>query len=174
MCTLLLMADCETTANIITNGALALLRHPDQLAIARDRVTGGQLPNTAMNELLRYDSSIQITFRTVRRPTVIAGTTLAQGTPAALLIGSADHDPRVFVRPDRLDMDRAPNPHLSFGAGIHYCLGAPLARLEASLALGRLLARTRGIEPAHSAVRLKDITAAIRDVQALPVALTAA
>lgn len=174
LCALLLMAGYETTANIITNSALALLHHPGQLATARSRVAGGQLDSSALNELLRYDSSIQITFRTVQRPTVIAGTPLHQGTPVALLIGSANHDPRVFARPDRLDVDRAPNPHLSFGAGIHYCLGAPLARLEASLALGRLLTRTRGIEPSTGVVRHKDITATIRGVTALPVTLTAA
>ncbi|WP_416483230.1 cytochrome P450 [Streptomyces sp. CL12] len=171
---LLLMAGYETTANIITNGALALLRHPDQLAIARSRGEDGRLDSGTMNELLRYDSSIQITFRTVQRPAVIADTPLRRGTPVALLIGSANHDPRVFARPERLDINRAHNPHLSFGAGIHYCLGAPLARLEASLALGRLLARTRGIETAHDMVRHKDVTATIRGVTALPVTLTAA
>lgn len=174
LCALLLMAGYETTANIITNSALALLRHPEQLATARRRAGGGQLDSGAINELLRYDSSIQITFRTVQRPTVIAGTELHQGTPLALLIGSANHDPRVFDRPERLDVDRAHNPHLSFGAGIHYCLGAPLARLEASVALGRLLARTRSIELADGVVQHKDITATIRGVTALPVTLTAA
>ncbi|MGW0964702.1 cytochrome P450 [Streptomyces sp. NPDC002516] len=174
LCALLLMAGYETTANIITNGALALLRHPDQLATARSRAGGGQLDSGAMNELLRYDSSIQITFRTVQHPAEIAGTPLHPGTPVALLIGSANHDPRVFARPDQLDVNRSHNPHLSFGAGIHYCLGAPLARLEASLALGRLLARTRSIEPTTRDVRHKDITATIRGVTALPVTLTAA
>ncbi|WP_331725976.1 cytochrome P450 [Streptomyces sp. NBC_01012] len=173
MCALLLMAGYETTANIITNGALALLHHPDQLRAARSRAAGGQLDSGALNELLRYDSSIQITFRTVQRPAVIAGRELAPGSPVALLIGSANHDPRVFTRPERLDLDRAHNPHLSFGAGIHYCLGAPLARLEASLALGRLLARTHRIEHGPGAVRHKDTTATIRGVRALPVTLTA-
>ncbi|MDI3408901.1 cytochrome P450 [Streptomyces cavernicola] len=172
MCALLLMAGYETTANLITNGALALLHHPDQLAAARGEFGSGQLDGTAMNELLRYDSSIQITFRTVQRPAVIAGTPLDAGTPVALLIGSANHDPRVFARPGQLDLGRAPNPHLSFGAGIHYCLGAPLARLEASLALGRLLARTRSIELSPGPVRHKDITATIRGVTELPVTLT--
>ncbi|MFD9454162.1 cytochrome P450 [Streptomyces sp. NPDC059985] len=174
MCALLLMAGYETTANVIANGALALLSHPDQLATVRNRVSGGQLDSAAMNELLRYDSSIQITFRTVQRPVVIAGTPLRQGDPVALLIGSANHDPRVFVRPDRLDVDRAHNPHLSFGAGIHYCLGAPLARLEASLALGRLLSRTRRIEPSPGAIRHKNTTATVRGVESLPVVLTPA
>ncbi|MEV6579032.1 cytochrome P450 [Streptomyces sp. NPDC051582] len=174
MCALLLMAGYETTANIITNGALALLRHPDQLTIARSRISNGQLDSSTMNELLRYDSSIQITFRTVQRPTVIAGRPLPPGTPVALLIGSANHDPRVFSRPDRLDVTRAHNPHLSFGAGIHYCLGAPLARLEASLALGRLLARTRRIELTCGTVRHKATTATIRGVESLPATLTPA
>ncbi|MFE7573353.1 cytochrome P450 [Streptomyces sp. NPDC057521] len=172
LCALLLMAGYETTANIITNGALALLRHPEQLAVARSRTGAeGQLDSDAMNELLRYDSSIQITFRTVQHPAVIADTPLHRGTPVALLIGSANHDPRVFARPERLDVSRAHNPHLSFGAGIHYCLGAPLARLEASLALGRLLTRTRSIEPAPGTVQHKDVTATIRGVTGLPVTL---
>ncbi|SEC09803.1 hypothetical protein SAMN05216532_0463 [Streptomyces sp. 2231.1] len=174
MCALLLLAGYETTANVIANGALALLRHPQQSAVARSRVADGRLDRAAMDELLRYDSSIQITFRTVQRPTRIAGTPLAPGTPVALLIGAANRDPRVFARPDRLDVNRAPNPHLSFGAGIHYCLGAPLARLEASLALGRLLARTRDIEQTGGPVRHKDSTATIRGVKELPVRLTPA
>ncbi|MEU3664589.1 cytochrome P450 [Streptomyces sp. NPDC032940] len=91
-----------------------------------------------------------------------------------LLIGSANHERRVFARPDRLDVERAHDPHLSLGAGVHYCLGAPLARLESSLALGRLLTRARNMEPAPSAVGHKDITATIRGVKALPVTLTAA
>ncbi|MFF5706612.1 cytochrome P450 [Streptomyces sp. NPDC012794] len=172
MCALLLTAGYETTANIIANGALALMRHPEQSTLARSRVADGRLDSAALDELLRYDSSVQITFRTVQRPTVIAGTPMAPDTPVALLIGSANHDPRAFSRPDRLHVDRTPNPHLSFGAGIHYCLGAPLARLEASLALGRLLARTRDIELAGP-VRHKDSTATIRGVRELPVRLTA-
>ncbi|WP_330451279.1 MULTISPECIES: cytochrome P450 [unclassified Streptomyces] len=176
MCALLLMAGYETTANLIANGVLALLRHPDQLNTARGRARSGdgRLDGRAMNELLRYDPSIQITFRTVQRPAVVAGVPMDPGSPVALLIGSANHDPRVFTRPERLDVDRGHNPHLSFGAGIHYCLGAPLARLEASLALGRLLARTRRIEPGPGPVRHKDTTATIRGVEALPVTLTAA
>ncbi|MFC3450792.1 cytochrome P450 [Amycolatopsis speibonae] len=171
MCALLLMAGYETTANIIANAALALLRHPAQLADARNRCTNGPLDKTSMDELLRYDSSIQATFRTLRRDAVIGGTPLSAGTPVALLIGSANHDPRVFTRPDELDLDRSPNPHLSFGAGLHYCLGAPLARLEAGIALSRLLHRTRRFE-LDGVPRHKDITAAIRGVDALPVVLT--
>lgn len=171
MCALLLMAGYETTANIIANGALALLRHPAQLEAARARTTDGLLDPAAMDELLRYDSPIQITFRTVQQETAVAGTALSPGTPVALLIGSANRDPRAFARPERLDLQRAPNPHLSFGAGIHFCLGAPLARLEAGLALGHLLARTRHLElagdPSH-----KDITAAVRGLNDLPLALT--
>jgi cytochrome P450 len=172
MFALLVMAGYETTANIIANGALALLSHPGQLATARARTVGGQLGRTAMDELVRYDSSIQVTFRTVQAEAVIGGTVLAAGTPVALLIGSANRDPRVFARPGQLDLTRSPNPHLSFGAGIHYCLGAPLARLEASLALGHLLSRTRHIELATPCQRHKDITAAIRGLAELPVILT--
>jgi cytochrome P450 len=171
MCALLLMAGYETTANIIANGALALLSHPGQQAAARALVRAGQLAPAAMDELIRYDSSIQVTFRTAQRQTAVAGTVLPPGSRVALLIGSANRDPRVFTRPDRLDLTRSPNPHLAFGAGIHYCLGAPLARLEASLALGALLSRTQQIELTGTRPRHKDITAAIRGLEELPIAL---
>ncbi|MFF2364257.1 cytochrome P450 [Streptomyces sp. NPDC058122] len=133
----------------------------------------GLLDKKAMDELLRYDSSIQITFRTVQQPAVVAETPLPAGTPVALLIGSANHDPRVFHRPDRLDLRRVHNPHLCFGAGIHYCLGAPLAQLEARLALGHLLTRTRNTELRADGPRHKDITAAIRGLDELTVTLDA-
>lgn len=171
MFALLVLAGYETTANVIANGALALLGQPGLQDAARARVRDGQLDRTAVDELVRHDSSIQITFRTVQRPAVVAGTELAVGTRVALLLGSANRDPRVFAAPDRVDLDRSPNPHLSFGAGIHYCLGGPLARLEAGIALGRLLERTRRIEPGTTAPRHKDITAAIRGLESLPVRL---
>ncbi len=160
------MAGYETPAHIITNGALALLRHPEQLEGME------HLGRTAMDELLRYDSSVQITFRTVQRPTRIAGADLAEGTRVALLIGSANHDPRVFREPERLDLTRSHNPHLSFGAGIHYCLGGPLARLEAGLALGKLF-RSSHVALRDPAPGHKNIAATLRGLQALPVSVTA-
>jgi cytochrome P450 len=171
MFALLVLAGYETTANVIANAALALLSQPGATATARAGARDGQLAPAAMDELIRYDSSIQVTFRTVQRDAVVAGAALPAGTRVALLIGSANHDPRVFARPGRLDLQRSPNPHLSFGAGIHYCLGAPLARLEASLALGRLLARAGHAELATARPRHKDITAAIRGLEELPVRL---
>lgn len=169
LCALLVMAGYETTANLIGNGLLALLTCPGALDQARRFAQRGALTPTAVNELARYDSPIQITFRTATSEAVIAGTRLRAGTPVALLLGSANHDPRVHTHPERLDLSRTPNPHMSFGAGIHYCLGAPLARLEAGIALGRLLTRTRHLEADTDSPRHKNITAAIRGLHALPV-----
>jgi cytochrome P450 len=171
MCALLVLAGYETTANVIANSVHTLLSNPGQVPAARARTGDGRLSKTAMDELVRYDSAIQMTFRTVQRPVPVGGALLTEGTRVALLIGSANRDPRAFDRPDELDLDRTPNPHLSFGAGIHYCLGAPLARLEAGVAVGRLLSRTRHLELADIP-RHKDITAAIRGLEALPVSLT--
>ncbi|GAB3270633.1 cytochrome P450 [Kineosporia babensis] len=174
MCSLLLLAGYETTANIIANAVLALLEHPQQLRQARSRLVDGQLVPRAVDELARYDSSVQVTFRTVQARARLGGVELAEGERVALLIGSANRDPRVFERPDQLDLDRSPNPHLSFGAGIHYCLGSPLARLETGVALGRLLQRSRSIELDSDRLRHKNLAATLRGLEALPVRVTAA
>jgi unspecific monooxygenase len=137
-CILLLVAGHETTVNLIGNGALALLRHPDQLAWLR---THPEAVPAAIEELLRYDPPVQLTLRTALQDTELAGATIKRGELVLLLTGAANRDPTVFEDPDRLDLQRAASGHLSFGLGIHFCLGAPLARLEGEIALAALLRR---------------------------------
>jgi cytochrome P450 len=136
LCALLLAAGFETTSNLVCNGLLALLRHPDQLAQLRD---GSADPATAVEELLRYDGPVQLTLRVLLEDIEIDGHRLSGGSIVAVLIGAANRDPSVFAQPDRLDLHRAPNPHLAFSSGIHYCLGAALARLEAAIAIPAVL-----------------------------------
>ncbi len=135
---LLLMAGHEATVNAIGNGVLALLLHPDQWC--RLRADPG-LDATAVEELIRHDPPLQMFERTAVRDTAVAGHPVPAGTKVAALLGAAARDPRVFARPDGLDVGRRPNPHLGFGAGVHYCLGAPLARLEVAAVLDALRSR---------------------------------
>jgi cytochrome P450 len=138
MCLLLFIAGHETTVNLIGNGLLALLRHPDQLATVQ--ADPGLVPN-AIEELLRYDSPVQ---RTARMPTTsveVAGHRIDKGTMVVTALGAANRDPAQFADPDRLDVTRRDVRHISFGFGIHFCLGAPLARVEGQIALGTLLRR---------------------------------
>ncbi len=137
-CVLLLNAGHEATVNVTGNGWWSLFRNPDQLAALR--ADPGLLP-TAVEELMRYDTPLQMFERWVLEDMTCSGVDLAKGTEIALLFGSANHDPEVFVDPGRLDLARVDNPHISFGAGIHFCLGAPLARLELELSFGTLLRR---------------------------------
>lgn len=135
---LLFAAGFETTTHLTGNMLLALLRHPDQLERLRaDR----SLLRGAVEELLRFDSPVQITARTAYEDLEIAGHRIESGTTALVLIGAANRDPARFTDPDRLDLGRAEGPSLSFSSGIHYCLGAALARLEAQIVLDRLLDR---------------------------------
>lgn len=135
---LLLVAGNETTTNLIANGTLALLRNPDQLE--RLRREPELVPN-AVEELLRYDSPVQLTSRLVREDLELRGHRFRRGEQLVLLLGAANRDPEAFPDPDRLDVARENVRHLSFGHGIHFCLGAQLARLEGALALRALLAR---------------------------------
>ena len=147
---LLLMAGHEATVNAIGNGVLALLRHPDQWR--RLRADPG-LDAAAVEELLRYDPPLQLFERTAVIDTEVAGFPVPAGTKIAALLGAAAHDPQVFDRPAELDVGRRRNPHLGFGVGVHYCLGAPLARLEIAATLDALRARlpdlTLSAEPAR-------------------------
>src|SRR5262245_8482028 len=136
--TLLLIAGNETTTNLISNAVLALLRNPDQLALLRH---SPELVPDAIEEFLRYDSPVQMTSRVATRDCVVQGHTVAKGQNLVLLLGAANRDPAAFEDPDRLDVTRRDVRHLSFSHGIHFCLGAQLARLEASLALEALLTR---------------------------------
>lgn len=135
-CVLLLNAGHEATVNTTANGWWTLFRHPDQLAALRADHT---LLSTAVEELLRYDTPLQMFERWVLDDIEIDGTVIPRGSELALLFGSANRDPAKFEDPDTLDLARADNPHLTFGAGIHYCLGAPLARIELAASFGELL-----------------------------------
>jgi cytochrome P450 len=136
-CVLLLNAGHEATVNVTGNGWWALFRNPDQLAALR---TDPALLVTAVDELMRYDTPLQMFERWVLTDIDVHGVPIPRGSEVALLFGSANHDPAVFHEPGRLDLAREDNPHLSFGAGIHYCLGAPLARIELVASFGALLA----------------------------------
>jgi hypothetical protein len=142
---LLLIAGHETTANLIGNGMLALLRHPDQLARLRAAPEGDDLERSAVEELMRFDGPIQMVERITLDPVVIGGREIPTGRIAICLTAAANRDPAVFADPDRLDLGRMPNPHVGFGGGAHFCLGATLARLEGRIAIGTLARRFPGI-----------------------------
>jgi cytochrome P450 len=164
LCLLLLVAGFETTANLIGNGLLALLRHPDQ----RERLVGGDVEvAVAVEELLRYAGPSQFTQRVLLEDTEIGGFELPPRTLAALLLGAANRDPTVFADPDRFDLGRDPNPHLGFSAGIHHCLGAALARLEAGIAVPSALRALPDLRLA-ARPRWRD-TFVLRGLEALPV-----
>ncbi|MEV0989975.1 cytochrome P450 [Streptomyces sp. NPDC049949] len=134
-CVLLLNAGHEATVNTTVNGWWALFRHPEQLASL-----DSEKLSTVVDELMRYDTPLQLFERWVLDDIRIGDTLIPRGAEVALLFGSANRDPARFDRPDALDLVRDDNPHLSFGAGIHYCLGAPLARRELTASFGALLA----------------------------------
>ncbi|WP_309097391.1 cytochrome P450 [Streptomyces sp.] len=135
-CVLLLNAGHEATVNATVNGWYALFRNPAQLELLR---ADHSLVPSAIEELMRYDTPLQLFERWVLDEIEIAGTTIPRGAEIAMLFGSANHDPEVFADPGRLDLTRADNPHISFSAGIHYCIGAPLARIELAASMEALL-----------------------------------
>jgi cytochrome P450 len=137
-CELLLVAGNETTTNLIANSLVALLRNPDQLQALRDDPA---LLEPGIDELLRYDSPVQATSRIALEPLEICGRHARKGEELILLLGSANRDPRVFHDPDRLELARGDTRHLAFGHGIHFCLGAQLAKLEARIAVAALVER---------------------------------
>jgi cytochrome P450 len=142
-CVLLLNAGHEATANVTGNGWWSLLRNPAELA--RLRADPALLP-LAVEELMRYDTPLQMFERWVLEDITVRGVPIQRGSEVALLFGSANHDPAVFTDPSRLDIGRTENPHLSFGAGIHFCLGAPLARIELVASFGALLRRAPNLD----------------------------
>jgi cytochrome P450 len=144
MCQLLLIAGHETTVNLLGNGLLTLLRHREQWELLQEQP---ELLESAIEEMLRYESPVQrATFRGTLQPLTVAGQTIEAGQQVSAVIGAANRDPAAFPEPNRFDIRRRPNRHLAFGRGIHFCLGAPLARTEARIAFGQLLAGFRDME----------------------------
>jgi hypothetical protein len=137
-CIFLLNAGHETTTNLIGNGVHCLLTHPDARDAVRRRPA---LLKSAIEEVLRFQSPNQLGNREVVRHVEIGGVALAPGDPLTLCIGAANRDPAVFADPERFDVERSPNPHLAFGAGIHACAGMALARIEGKVAIGALIER---------------------------------
>jgi cytochrome P450 len=166
-CILLLNAGHEATVNVSGNGLLALLEHPDQLQ--RLREDPGLLP-TAIEELMRFDSPLQLFERTATEDVEIGGVTVARGQKIAAQLGSGNRDPGVFAGADILDVGRTDNPHITFGAGVHFCIGAPLARVELQASFGALLRRTSRLELASPARRRPEFV--IRGLRELPLVVT--
>lgn len=137
-CILLLAAGHGTTTHLLGNGTLALLRHPEQYQMLKERP---ELLQLGVMELLRYDGPVQVTARKAMTELTIRDKKIEAGQKVLISLGGASHDPAQFAEPDRLDVQRVENRHMAFGHGIHYCLGAPLARLEAEIAFGTLLRR---------------------------------
>ncbi len=135
---LLLLAGNETTTNLIGNGMLALGRNPDAMAALRSKP---ELMRGAIEEMVRYDGPVQSTFRTTTRDTEVGGTPIAAGMGVFVIIAAANRDPAKFKDPEKFDIGRESNEHVAFGEGIHFCIGAPLARLEGSIAIGSALER---------------------------------
>ncbi|MFB7289194.1 cytochrome P450 [Actinacidiphila glaucinigra] len=143
-CVLLLNAGHEATVNTTANSWWTLFRHPAQLAELR--AAPEELLPSAIEELMRFDTPLQMFERWVLDDIEVGGTVIPRGSEVALLFGSANRDPERFADPDRLDLSRADNPHITFGAGIHYCLGAPLARIELAASFTALLRRAPRLE----------------------------
>ncbi|MYH61879.1 MAG: cytochrome P450 [Caldilineaceae bacterium SB0675_bin_29] len=140
---LLLVAGNETTRSLIGNGMLALLKNPDELQRLRE---DSDLLGSAIDEMLRYDSPVQIIIRVVLEDTEFKGKRFRAGQKVIILVGAANRDPTVFADPGALDIGRQEKSHISFGRGIHYCLGSPLALLEARVAFANLIERFSSIE----------------------------
>jgi cytochrome P450 len=163
---LLLLAGHETTTNLIGNGLLALLRNPGELERLR---ADSSLLRSAIEEMLRYDSPVQATVRIPVEEMELAGQRIAAGALVVVGIGAANRDPEVFPDPDRFDVARTENRHLSFGFGAHFCLGAPLARLEAEIAFQALLERFPELRLEKGEVTYRP-NVVLRGLTALPVA----
>lgn len=145
----LLIAGFETTIGLIANGTRALVRHPDQLALLRERP---ELIKSAVEECLRYDGPIVLTGRVAHEDLVFGDVVIPKNARIWAMLASANRDPEKFADPERFDVTRDPNPHLAFGGGPHFCLGAYLARLEAQLALGALVQRCTDLALVEDAV----------------------
>ncbi|MET9483261.1 cytochrome P450 [Streptomyces sp. NPDC006638] len=176
MAFILLFAGFETTVNLIGNGMYALLRHPEQRALLQASLDAGEsgLLATGVEELLRYDGPVELaTWRYATEPLTLGGQAIATGDPVLVVLAAADRDPARFEDPDRLDLARRDNQHLGYGHGIHYCVGAPLARLEGQAALGTLLTRLPDVRLAGEPADLRWRGGLImRGLRTLPVQFT--
>jgi cytochrome P450 len=164
-CILLLVAGHETTVNLIGNGTLALLRHPAERRRLHD---DPGIIGTAVEELLRFDGPVQRTARIPSEDIVIGGRTIPKGEMVMPFLGAADRDPAQFPDPQRLDLTRADNRHIAFGMGIHFCLGAPLARMEGQIAINTLLKRLPKLALATDKPEFRQ-SLTLRGLQTLPV-----
>jgi cytochrome P450 len=168
LCSLLLVAGNMTTRGLISNGLYALLRNPEQIQRLRETP---ELLTEGINELARYDSSVQLVARFAREDIEIHGKRIKKGTMISMLAGAANRDPERYVEPDRLDLSRDNSQFLVFGHGIHFCLGHYLARMNARIAIGTLLERHRKIQ--FSAVEPKWGTNwVMRSLESLPVSVS--
>ncbi len=168
MCVLLLIAGHETTVNLIGNGLLTLLRQRDQLKLLQRHP---EYLTSAIEEMLRYESPVQrSTPRFAAATFEIAGQRIEHGQQISLMFGAANRDPSLFPDPDRFDITRHPNPHMGFGSGIHYCLGAPLARIEARVAFTHVLEYLPDIDLATDQPQWKPVTW-LRGLQRLPISV---
>jgi cytochrome P450 len=165
-CVLILLAGHETTTNLIGNGMLALSRHPEEL---ERLIREPELVRSAVEEMLRYDSPVQMTSRIVSEPLELGGVPLEPGLEVNLSLASANRDPAQFPEADRLDVARAPNRHLAFGLGHHFCLGAPLARLEAQTAFEALVRRIPRWKLESEGIRRRP-GIVLRGLESLPIA----
>ncbi|MDA2962390.1 MAG: cytochrome P450 [Actinomycetota bacterium] len=150
-CVLLLNAGHEASVNAFGNGMVAALKRPDQIALLRQNPRG--VTERALEEFMRFDAPLQLFERTATADTHIGGVAIARGQKIAALIGAANRDESVFNNPESMDLTRDPNPHIGFGAGIHFCLGAPLARLEMGVSLPALWEKFPNMELAGEAIR---------------------
>jgi len=150
-CVLLLNAGHEASVNAFGNGMVAALEHPDQAELLRKNSRA--ITETALEEFMRFDAPLHLFERTATVDTELGGVKIEKGQKIAALIGSANRDSSVFERADEMDLTRDPNPHIGFGAGIHFCLGAPLARLEMSVSLPALWEKYPNMQLAGTPVR---------------------
>ena len=155
MCVFLFLAGHETTTNLMASGILLLLQHPEQMTLLREDVDGRLSP--AIEEFLRIEPSVPRAVRQAKQDLELAGKRIRQGDTVVFLIAAANRDPTVFADPDRLDILRQPNKHLSFGFGPHFCLGAQLARMELDIAYRALLARLPCFALATENIRWKPL-----------------
>jgi cytochrome P450 len=175
-CALLLQAGHLTTVNLINNCIWSLLENPQQLAKIKNNLLSSPLLDLAIEETLRYRSPVQALVRFSTKDIELGDKNIKSGKRVVTWIGSANHDEAIFGNPEEFDIERSPNPHIAFGAGIHLCLGAPLARLEGHIALEILLSRLQNLEFDGNAKNLEPANGStfLYGVKSLPLKFEAA